>query len=163
MNDGDAHRGDEKQTRGGPAHRFVQDQQGACAQFINRDHPNDGCRERKAFQLLSVPLLHTTSLLVPPMAPDLRDWFIKASVSPPDTLPGMHFNLEHMTTAACVQGAGFALLLDALALDSARAGSLIALPGPTIDNPSPYTVMTKRHAKEEVMTVVQWLMRFARV
>jgi LysR family transcriptional regulator, glycine cleavage system transcriptional activator len=106
-------------------------------------------------------LLHTASLLVPPMAPDLRDWFLEAGVSPPDTLPGMHFNLEHMTTAACVQGAGFALLLDALALDSARAGSLIALPGPTIDNPSPYTLMTKRHAKEEVRTVVQWLMRFA--
>ncbi len=114
-------------------------------------------------QLLSLPLLHTTSLLVPPMAPGLQDWFRVAGVSPPDTLPGMHFNLEHMTTAACVQGAGFALLLDALALDSARAGSLIALPGPTIDNPSPYTIMTKRHAKKEVMTVLQWLIRFARV
>ena len=112
-------------------------------------------------QLLSSPLLHTASLLAPQVAPDLRDWFLQAGIAPPDALPGMHFNLEHMTTAACVQGAGFALLLDALALDSARAGSLIAVPGPTIDNPSPYTVMTKRHAKEEVLTVVQWLMRFA--
>ncbi len=112
-------------------------------------------------QLLSLPLLHTTSLFVPPKAPGLHDWFLEAGVSPPDILPGMHFNLEHLTTAACVQGAGFALLLDALALDSARAGSLVAIPGPTLANPSPYTLMTKRHTQEEVKTVVHWLLRFA--
>lgn len=114
-------------------------------------------------KLLALPLLHTTGALIPTIAPDLRDWFQVAGVSPADILPGMHFNLEHLTTAACVQGAGFALLLDELTLDSARAGSLVACPGPTLVNPSPYTIMTKRHAKEEVNIVVQWLMRFARL
>jgi LysR family transcriptional regulator, glycine cleavage system transcriptional activator len=117
-------------------------------------------------KLLALPLLHTTVLPLQMQAwksPHLRDWFVAAHVATPEQLPGMHFNLEHLTTAACVQGAGFALLLDELTMDSARAGSLIALPGPSLANPHPYTLMKKRVAKPEVVYVSEWLMQHARV
>lgn len=113
-------------------------------------------------KLLSSPLLHTSSLVSMWHVPSLRDWFVQAGVTPPENLRGIRFNLEHMTTAACVQGAGFALLLDELTLDSARAGSLIALQGPAIPNPNPYTLMKKRVPKDEVQHVCDWLLRFAR-
>lgn len=115
-------------------------------------------------QFLAAPLLHTrgSALAFPHQTPGLRDWLLLTGVTPPQNLPGMVFNLEHLTTAACVQGAGFALLLDELTLDSARAGSLVALPGPRITNPSPYTLMKKRVAKDEVVFVSEWLLRRAR-
>jgi hypothetical protein len=38
----------------------------------------------------------------------------------------------------------------------------VALPGPAIANPSPYTLMRKRVAKDEVMVASEWLLRHAR-
>jgi hypothetical protein len=54
------------------------------------------------------------------------------------------------------------LLNEELAYEFARAGSLVALPGPSIPNPYPYTVMTKTIVKPEVQTVVDWLMKDSR-
>ncbi len=116
-------------------------------------------------KFLAAPLLHTRPQATAGATwrvPGLRDWLLQAGTVPPEHLNGMVFNLEHLTTAACVQGAGFALLLDELTLDSARAGSLIALPGPALPNPCPYTLMRKRVAKPEVLLVCDWLMQHAR-
>jgi LysR family transcriptional regulator, glycine cleavage system transcriptional activator len=116
-------------------------------------------------KFLAAPLLHTRPQVTPGATwrvPGLRDWLLQAGAAAPEHLPGMVFNLEHMTTAACVQGAGFALLLDELCMDSARAGSLLALPGPALPNPCPYTLMQKRVAKDEVRFVSDWLMQHAR-
>jgi LysR family transcriptional regulator, glycine cleavage system transcriptional activator len=116
-------------------------------------------------KFLAAPLLHTRAVAQQAAGwptPGLRDWLLLAGVQPPQNLPGMVFNLEHLTAAACARGAGFALLLDELVMDSARAGSLVALAGPAIANPSPYTLMRKRVAKDEVMLVSEWLLRQAR-
>jgi LysR family transcriptional regulator, glycine cleavage system transcriptional activator len=109
--------------------------------------------------LLSQPLLHTVSTNAQLRAPTLQDWFAMSGTKAPEVLPGMQFNLEHLTAAACIAGAGYALLNDELALDAARAGSLVALPGPAIENSSPYTLMMKTVVKDEVRTVADWLMR----
>jgi LysR family transcriptional regulator, glycine cleavage system transcriptional activator len=109
----------------------------------------------------SQPLLHTVSVNADYKLPSLRDWLVLAGANPPETLPGMQFNLEHLTTAACVAGAGYALLHDELTLDAARAGSLVALPGPTIPNPNPYAITMKPIVKDEVQSVADWLMRDA--
>jgi LysR family transcriptional regulator, glycine cleavage system transcriptional activator len=108
--------------------------------------------------LLTRPLLHTNSVLGVPNVPTFHDWFNTAGVSPPTTLPGTHFNLEHLTASACVHGAGFALLLDEFVLDSARAGSLIAIDDVSLVNPVPYTLIKKRAATAEVNTVSKWLL-----
>jgi LysR family transcriptional regulator, glycine cleavage system transcriptional activator len=123
------------------------------------------CDIGSAAKFLAAPLLHTRPVASPALAwptPGMRDWLLLAGAQPPQDLPGMVFNLEYLTATACAQGAGFALLLDELVLDSARAGSLIALPGPAIANPSPYTLMRKRVAKDEVMVASEWLLRHAR-
>ncbi len=115
--------------------------------------------------LLAHPLLHTTYMISVGNAwhrPTFQDWFALAGVTAPETLPGMQFNLEYMTTAACVQGAGFALLLDELTLDSARAGSLIAIAGPTMPTLHPYTLMRKKSIKDEVKIVSDYLLNDAR-
>jgi LysR family transcriptional regulator, glycine cleavage system transcriptional activator len=111
--------------------------------------------------IMAQPLLHTVSANPSLTAPTLRDWFIAAGATPAEHLPGMRLSLEHLTTSACIAGAGYALLNDALALDAARAGSLVALPGPAIANPLPYTLVMKRHAKDEVREVANWLLRDA--
>jgi LysR family transcriptional regulator, glycine cleavage system transcriptional activator len=111
--------------------------------------------------IMAQPLLHTVSSNPALTAPTLRDWFIASGAKPPEHLHGMRLSLEHLTTSACISGAGYALLNDALALDAARAGSLVALPGPAIPNPLPYTLVMKRHAKDEVREVANWLLRDA--
>jgi LysR family transcriptional regulator, glycine cleavage system transcriptional activator len=112
--------------------------------------------------LLAQPLLHTVSVNPTMTAPTLRDWFASAGVQPPEVLPGMQFNLEHLTTAACIAGAGYALLNDEFTLDAARSGSLVALPGPALENTKPYSLMMKNVVKDEVRTVADWLARDAR-
>jgi LysR family transcriptional regulator, glycine cleavage system transcriptional activator len=111
--------------------------------------------------LLSKPLLHTVSVNPNLHAPSLHDWFALAGVTPQETLPGMQFNLEHLTAAACVAGAGYALLNNELCRDAERAGSLVALPGPTIANPMPYALMLKSAPKDEVRAVADWLAKDA--
>lgn len=107
--------------------------------------------------LLSQPLLHTVSANPQIRAPSLHDWFALSGTSAPELLPGTQFNLEHLTAAACVAGAGYALLNDALAMSAVQNGLLSPLPGPAIPNPIPYTVVTKSVLKEEVSTVLKWL------
>ncbi len=107
--------------------------------------------------LLSQPLLHTVSTNPQIRAPSLHDWFAQSGATAPELLPGTQFNLEHLTTSACVAGAGYALLNDALALSAVQNGLLSPLPGPAIPNPMPFTIMTKTALKEEVNTVLQWL------
>jgi LysR family transcriptional regulator, glycine cleavage system transcriptional activator len=109
--------------------------------------------------LISQPLLHTSSVNPSWAMPTLREWFTKAGATPAEVLPGMHFNLEHLTMVACSQGAGYALLNEALAEGFARSGSLVALPGPSIPNPHPYVVMMKDIVKPEVRTVADWLLK----
>ncbi|MGL5002113.1 MAG: LysR substrate-binding domain-containing protein, partial [Casimicrobium sp.] len=109
-------------------------------------------------ELLTQPLLHTTGDNPLWHPPTLHDWFVAAQLSPPDVMPGMHFNLEYLTGAACIQGMGFALLLDALANDHVREGCLVEISGPAIDNPHPYSLMMKRHANDEVLHVRDWLL-----
>jgi LysR family transcriptional regulator, glycine cleavage system transcriptional activator len=108
--------------------------------------------------LLTRPLLHTSGVTGIWQVLTLHDWFVESGVTPPATLPGMHFNLEHITTSACIQGAGYALLLDELVLDSARAGSLIAIDDLAMANPHPYTLMKKKVTKDEVSAVSDWLL-----
>jgi LysR family transcriptional regulator, glycine cleavage system transcriptional activator len=123
------------------------------------------CDLGSAAKFLATPLLHTrpaASQAATWPRPGLHDWLLQAGVQPPQSLPGMIFNLEYLTAAACAQGAGLALLLDALASESVRAGSLTALPGPSLANTSPYTLMKKRVAKDEVMVASEWLLRHAR-
>jgi LysR family transcriptional regulator, glycine cleavage system transcriptional activator len=112
--------------------------------------------------MLSQPLLHTVSVNADYQLPTLRHWFLQAGANPPEMLHGMQFNLEHLTTAACIAGSGYALLHDELTLDAARAGSLVALPGPTLANPNPYTLVMKTIAKDEVHSVADWLLEDAR-
>lgn len=107
--------------------------------------------------LLSQPLLHTVSANPQIRAPSLHDWFALSGTNAPDLLPGTQFNLEHLTAAACIAGAGYALLNDALATSAVQSGLLSPLPGPAIPNPIPYTVVTKSVLKEEVSTVLKWL------
>jgi LysR family transcriptional regulator, glycine cleavage system transcriptional activator len=108
--------------------------------------------------LLAQPLLHTTSVNATWRMPTLHDWFTQSGVTPPEVLPGMHFNLEYLTTIACMQGAGYALLHDELTLDKARAGGVVALPGPSIANPYPYMLVMKNIVKDEVRVVADWLL-----
>jgi LysR family transcriptional regulator, glycine cleavage system transcriptional activator len=111
--------------------------------------------------LLSQPLLHTSSTDTQSRSPTLRDWFHASGVNTTETLPGMQFNLEHLTTTACIGGAGYALLNDELTLEATRAGSLIALPGHALENPQPYALMMKTSANDDVRAVADWLMRDA--
>lgn len=107
--------------------------------------------------LLSQPLLHTISTNPQIRAPSLHDWFALSGTSAPELLPGTQFNLEHLTASACIAGAGYALLNDALAMSAVQNGLLSPLPGPAIPNPMPYTMITKSVLKEEVSTVLKWL------
>jgi LysR family transcriptional regulator, glycine cleavage system transcriptional activator len=112
--------------------------------------------------LLRHPLLHTTSVNYQWDMPTVGDWLLAAGVTPPEVLPGMHFNLEHLTTIACMQGAGFALLNEELTRDLEHCGALVSMPGPTIPNPHPYTLMMKKIHKPEVRTVAEWLLKGGR-
>ncbi len=113
--------------------------------------------------LLHQPLLHTSSVNAALNVPSLHDWFVKAGATPPEVVPGMHFNLEYMAAIACAQGSGYALLLDELATEYAHNGGLVALPGPAIANPNPYALMMKKIVKDEVQLVADWLLKDARV
>lgn len=112
-------------------------------------------------QLLSQPLLHTTLEDRGWLYPTWDMWFKEAGVDAPAVLPGLRFNLIHLTANACVHGAGFALLLDELCMDMVRAGSLVVLPGLTLPSPHSYYVFRKKNVSDEVHTVLEWLMKDA--
>jgi LysR family transcriptional regulator, glycine cleavage system transcriptional activator len=112
--------------------------------------------------MLNQPLLHTTSSNTSWRMPGLEDWFAQSGARAPEVLPGMHFNLEYLTAVACAQGAGYAMLDEELAHEFARTGNLVALPGPSIPNPHPYSLMMKQIVTEEVRSVAEWLLKDAR-
>jgi LysR family transcriptional regulator, glycine cleavage system transcriptional activator len=112
--------------------------------------------------MVTQPLLHTVSANADYKLPSMHDWLTAAGATPPEVLHGMQFTLEHLTTAACIAGAGYALLHEELTLDAARAGSLVALPGPTIENPNPYAITMKTNVKSEVQIVADWFTKEAR-
>jgi LysR family transcriptional regulator, glycine cleavage system transcriptional activator len=113
--------------------------------------------------ILSRPLLHTASLESEHRSPSIHDWFVAAGVNPPTLLPGTQFNMEHLTVAACIAGAGYALLSDQLARDAVRCGALIAQPGPTIIDPNSYALMMKSTPDDEVRAIAEWLLKGERV
>ena len=119
------------------------------------------CPKPTANRLLSQPLIHTALTGRRRRHPEFADWFEKAGVSAPASLPGMSFNLMHQAASACVSGAGFALLLDEYCLDSVRAGSLIAAGGPAIESPHPIFVHLRKNADPEAGVVKRWLLEGA--
>lgn len=122
-------------------------------------------RERNAppapAELLGWPLLHLAPGARMSRHPGFRSWFREAGVEVPAKLPGMQFNLEHLAYTACLQGAGCALLSQALCADALREGSLIALPGPALVHPHPYLIAHRPEAREPVVQLVAWLLEVA--
>lgn len=116
------------------------------------------CPKPTPARLLAQPLIHTALLHRRLRYPGFVEWFREAGVTPPPVLPGISFNLMHLTADACVLGAGFALLLDAYCLDRVRVGSLVAIPGPALDSPHPVNLHTRKAASEDVLFVRQWLL-----
>lgn len=116
------------------------------------------CPKPTPARLLSQPLIHTASMNRRLRYPGFAEWFREAGVAPPAAMSGISFNLMHLTTDACVLGAGFALLLDAYCLDSVRAGSLVAIAGPALDSPHPISLHTRSDASDDALYVRQWLL-----
>jgi DNA-binding transcriptional LysR family regulator len=114
-------------------------------------------------ELMAQPLLHTTFVDRAWRYPTLEDWFRAAGVPCSDWLPGLHFNLMHLTTAACVAGAGIALLLDEACSMHVANGALVALPGPTLPNPHAFYLMSPKRPTEAVRRVREVLLRDAPV
>lgn len=124
-------------------------------------HAIDGPRT-----LARAPLLHTVAAPqtlggMPMRYPELGDWFAAAGLPVPSPLPGLQFNLEHLTHAACVAGHGCALLHERLAADATRAGQLRRVSGPQLPNPYPYTLVVRENARDEVALVRDWLLAAA--
>lgn len=111
--------------------------------------------------LVLQPLLHITIEDRGWVSPGFDDWFAEAGVETRGLLPGLHFNLAHLAAAACMQGAGIALLPEDLCVDAVRQGALVALPGPRLANPQPYFLMSQDDVSEEVAWVRDALLRDA--
>jgi LysR family transcriptional regulator, glycine cleavage system transcriptional activator len=116
------------------------------------------CPKPTPARLLSQPLIHTVLINQRRRYPGFAEWFQAAGVEPPPVLPGLSFNLVHLTANACVLGAGFAILLDEYCLDSVRAGSLVAIPGPAIESPHPIFIHLRKDAGADAQFVQQWLL-----
>lgn len=108
--------------------------------------------------ILSQPLIHTTMSSRRLRYPGFAEWFREAGVTVPPTLPGLSFNLIHLTANACVLGAGFALLLDEYCLDHVRAGSLVAVSGPALESPHQVFAHLRNNAADDAKFVHQWLL-----
>lgn len=116
------------------------------------------CPKPTPARVLSQPLIHNSVINQRRRYPGFADWFTAAGVAAPANLPGMTFNLMHLTANACVLGAGFALLLDEFCLDSVRAGSLVAIPGPAIESPHPFFIHLRKDAAADADFARQWLL-----
>ena len=116
------------------------------------------CPKPTPARVLSQPLIHTSLTNQRRRYPGFAEWFQVAGVEVPATLPGISFNLLHLSANACVLGAGFAMLLDEYCLDSVRAGSLVAIPGPTIESPHPVFIHLRKDASADANFVRQWLL-----
>lgn len=111
--------------------------------------------------VVAQPLLHITIEDRGWPSPGFDDWFEAAGVETKGRLPGLHFNLAHLAAAACMQGAGIALLPEDLCVDAVRQGALVALPGPAIPTPHPYFLMFENEVSEEVAWVRDALLKDA--
>jgi len=111
--------------------------------------------------VLNAALLHTIEPARGVRSPNFNDWFRAADVSAPRVLPGMHFNLLHLTALACAEGAGVALLPDALCRDSVQAGRLRQIEGPALFSKLPYYLNTRPAADTDVEAVRNWLLAAA--
>jgi LysR family transcriptional regulator, glycine cleavage system transcriptional activator len=109
-------------------------------------------------ELLSLPMIHTSTDEQGWRYPVLEDWFAEAGVKTPKLLPGLRFNLMQFTYAACLRGAGISLLLDEWCGEAVAAGTLMALPGPQLPNPHPYYLRCRKSANADVIRVRDWLL-----
>jgi LysR family transcriptional regulator, glycine cleavage system transcriptional activator len=131
-------------------------------------HGGFGAKETKAArlpsaeELTSYPLLHNTVTDRDWRFPTIDDWFEAAGVSYRPQPNAMHFNLQHLVMNACVQGAGLALLQEELCAHEVRNGKLVALPGPALDTPHPYYLVSRIDASEAVNEVRDWLLTQAK-
>jgi LysR family transcriptional regulator, glycine cleavage system transcriptional activator len=112
-------------------------------------------------EILKEPLLHTTFDDREWRYPTMEDWFRAAGETQQGLIPGLQFNLMHMTAAACVAGGGIALLLDELCAAHVANGALAALPGPALPSPHPYFLMSPKKISEAVRRVRDALLRDA--
>lgn len=112
-------------------------------------------------ETLALPLLHLGANPRLPHHPGLRGWFHEAGIDIPATLPGAHFNLEHLAFSACLRGTGCALLSQALCADALREGALVALPGPALPNAYPYLVACRPGASDAARALLDWLLTVA--
>ncbi len=116
------------------------------------------CPKPTPARLLAQPLIHTHLLSQRRRYPGFAEWFQAAGVKAPATLPGMSFNLVHLTANACARGAGFAVLLDEFCLDSVRTGNLVAILGPAIETRHPIIIHQRKDASADADFVRQWLL-----
>jgi len=111
--------------------------------------------------ILMQPLLHVSVEDRGWMSPGFEDWFELAGVDTRGSLPGLRFNLAHLAAAACMHGAGVALLPEDLCVDAVRQGSLVALPGPALPAAHPYFLMSQDKVEEPVAWVREALLKDA--
>ncbi len=109
-------------------------------------------------ELLAQPLLHTSFIDRGWRYPTLRDWFIAAKLNPPATLPGVHFNLIHLTASACESGGGLAILLDEFCQSAVAAGKLIQIGKTGLPSPHAYHLFAKTNPSSAVSRVREYLL-----
>jgi LysR family transcriptional regulator, glycine cleavage system transcriptional activator len=112
-------------------------------------------------ELLARPLLHNAFEDRAWRYPTFENWFRECGVVAPPILPGLRFTLMHLTTQACVRGAGFALLHDSMIEDYVRYGALVRVSEVTLATPHPYYILYKKSLSDEVQIVRDWLLERA--
>jgi LysR family transcriptional regulator, glycine cleavage system transcriptional activator len=115
-------------------------------------------RRLTAQDVVSGPLLHTVTRDQKLNLPRLEDWLQEAGVSHVGPLPGTRLNLFQLTQEACIQGGGFALLLDSFCEPAERKGLLKVVHGPSIPSNYPYFLFCRRNATAEAKLVRAFLL-----
>ena len=109
-------------------------------------------------ELMAQPMLHTSFIDRGWRYPRLRDWFIAAKLDPPETLPGLHFNLIHLTASACEEGGGLALLLDEFCESAIEAKRLVQIGKTSMPSPHAYHLFAKNKPSNAVSRVREYLL-----
>jgi LysR family transcriptional regulator, glycine cleavage system transcriptional activator len=115
-------------------------------------------RRITAHDVVAAPMLHTVTRDQKIHLPRLEDWLQEAGVSHTGQLPGARLNLFQLTQEACIQGGGFALLLDAFCEPAERKGLLKVVDGPSIPSNYPYFLFCRRNACAEAKLVRAFLL-----